>query len=650
MITITNQKHKEIIENNLSASMRRIFESYAPPVVPKTRDWANKYRYFSPDEGAQRGRYKTSMMPYLDWKGSPLDALDDPKVVELVCQKSAQVAWTTGVLGNYLALCIVHNPSPMMVLFAKEGAANEWSRLKLEPMIKATPVLREKIRLNSRADGNTLTRKHFIGGGYLMLAGSNSPASVKGKTIRVMGVEEPDDCNINVKKQGDAITLAKERTKMLYPDVKLIIGGTPTVKDFSIIEKEMKISDMRVGMVTCHECDQASPLSFENFFIPDLKDTDENTRAHPVYGFKDPAGAFYACPKCGCKWSFEQKNANMKRKGKCWFEATAPFDGVAGWYLNELFNPFAGSSFKILAEKQLVAEHELKGGDPSKMIAFINSQQGLPYEYKGDAVDAKDLEQYGIDYKLGTAPKGCLELYGGVDVQKDRLECYVRGFGANGKSWLVDHVKIFGDPTDAADKSWVELSKWLKKEWPCEEGYKLKLTMTSIDSSAFTETVYDFIHKNKRLAAMAVKGSSKESDPIFSLPKNVDYKKTPRGKGTKANDKGVLVYIVGIQYAKTHIDNQLKKVAKDTRQFFWPRECGDYLEQLTVEKWVPHKGKFRWVNPPGARNEANDCEVYILHAARSQSVHRRSVAEWELIKERLFNPVVHVFKAKEMTI
>lgn len=48
--------------------------------------------------------------PHLVWPGGPLEALDDPNVTEVVGRKSAQVAWTSGVLGNALGKWIDLDP------------------------------------------------------------------------------------------------------------------------------------------------------------------------------------------------------------------------------------------------------------------------------------------------------------------------------------------------------------------------------------------------------------------------------------------------------------------------------------------------------------------------------------------------------------
>ncbi|WP_353889813.1 phage terminase large subunit family protein [uncultured Parasutterella sp.] len=88
------------------------------------------------------GRYSAAFTP---WVHGMHEALDDPNIHRVVALKSAQVGWTDGVILNYLGKRIDIDPCPMIVMFAKEGAARQFSNEKLGPMIEVTPRLLEKI-------------------------------------------------------------------------------------------------------------------------------------------------------------------------------------------------------------------------------------------------------------------------------------------------------------------------------------------------------------------------------------------------------------------------------------------------------------------------------------------------------------------------
>jgi phage terminase large subunit GpA-like protein len=60
----------------------------------------------------------------------------------------------------------------------------------------------------------------------------------------------------------------------------------------------------------------------------------------------------------------------------------------------------------------------------------------------------------------------------------------------------------------------------------------------------------------------------------------------------------------------------------------------DYWEQLTSEVKAPSRTRNRktWQKKAGVRNEALDCEVYALHAARRLKTNLLQPAHWDAIE------------------
>jgi phage terminase large subunit GpA-like protein len=132
----------------------------------------------------------------------------------------------------------------MIVMFAKEKASKRFNNEKFEPMVEVTPRLAAKIPVHKRkAKENLWDMKNFPGG-FLKFVSSNSPDEMKSTPAPVLCVEEPDDCNVNVHDQGDAITLLRQRSKS-FVNRKFVLGGTPTVEGFSAIETAYLGSDQR---------------------------------------------------------------------------------------------------------------------------------------------------------------------------------------------------------------------------------------------------------------------------------------------------------------------------------------------------------------------------------------------------------------------
>lgn len=453
---------------------------------------------------------------------------------------------------------------------------------------------------------------------FLKLVGSNSPSNVKSTPAPRVFVEEPDDAAINVGKQGDSIKLLEERTKT-YHRRKVVFGGTPSVKGISTIEDAYLNSDQRKFYIPCHDCGESHVLNWENVHWTNDKD-----RHHEIYGDAVPESAAYACPHCGSMWNDHQKNRNVK-KGE-WI-ATAESRGVAGFHINEIYSPFPGSQLSRLVERYLEAQYKFEQGDDTDKIVFVNSCLGLPYEYESHAPEITELEERAEDYQELTVPDGGLILTAGVDVQHDRLAVVIEAWGRGEESFTIywGELRAKVSTTDVQDPVWDELAKLLFTPKEHARGFKLMISAVSIDASdgQTSDQVYTWVRKHQRKNVMAIKGASDRmyDREIFSKPRAIDT----RGKNNSKSAKyGLQVYMVGTHKAKDLLIGERGRITLlgdgKGRMHWYQGIRADFYEQITSEVKAPHRsirGKLIWQVKSGVRNEALDCKVYALHAARS---------------------------------
>lgn len=560
------------------------------------------------------------------------EALDDPTVRKVVAMKSAQVAWTDGVLLNFIGRNIDVEPTPMIIMFAKEKAAKEFNDEKLIPMAEVSPRVAAKLQIHKRKDRDNRWDYKAFPGGFIKLVGSNSPSSVKSTPAPIVAVEEPDDCNDNVRDQGDTITLLEERVKT-YARSKVIFGGTPTIKGISRIEAAYLSSDQRKFMVPCHHCDESHVLMWEHVVT-----TEDPSFSHEVFGHIKPDSARYACPHCGGLWIDAEKNKNVR---KAVWVATAPFYGIAGFYINELYSPFPGSTMPRLMAKYLTAVHQLAAGDDTKMRAFRNSSEGLTYEYKSDLPQADTLSERAEDYEEKTVPWGGMVLTAGVDVQHDRVAIIIRAWGRGEESWLVYWGEIHGATVIPEQGAWIDLDALLTEEFRHAGGAKLGIRAVSIDSSdgVTSDAVYSYVRSRQGRGFMAIKGASEMGDDrreIFAKPgQSVDV-----DKKSKAWKYGLKPYIVGTTRAKDlMVEGRLRLTGSGPGRMHWYKTVRpDYWEQITSEIKAPHRtARHRkvWQKKSGVRNEASDCEVYALHSARSLKLNLFKEHHWAALENRI---------------
>lgn len=605
---------------------------FKPPPKMTVAEWAESRRYLS-SLSALPGRFSLSITP---WLREPLECLSDRKVYEVVMQKSAQIGWTDGVVNNYLGMTIDMDPAPTIVMFPRDKTGRDFNKEKFEPMVEATPTLASKIVLKKRDPTNRVDTKQFPGG-FIKFVGSNSPAGVKSTSAKRLIIEEPDDCNINLKGQGDAIALLKERGKT-FRDKKVVVGGTPTIDGLSAIVDEMNLSDKRAWHVPCHECGEASPMVWEQ-----VKWEEDSSLNHPVFGKADTANAYYECPNCHAHWNDSQRVRNARR-GK-WI-ATAEFRGIAGFAINELVSGFAESTLPKLTEKYLRAVHDEASGNVNEKISFWNSTLGLPWAYKQDVPDEDALELRAEDYEEFTVPYGGLLVTAGVDVQHDRLAVIIAAWGRGEESWRVWWGELYGATKDRSGEVWDALTELLfDRSFPHGSGVALRMSAVSIDTSDgnTSDAVYDYVRKQRRLHRniLAIKGSSTHRAEIFRKPSGpIDVT-----MGHKASKYGLKPYIVGTSKAKDLIlggeggGRLILRGSGPGRMHWYKGIRGDWYKQITSEVKAPIRGAARgvkvWQKKAGSQNEALDCEVYALHAARSLRTDIRTDAQWRSLEKQI---------------
>lgn len=578
-------------------------------------------------------------------------AFDDPAIRDIVCMKAAQVAWTTALIAFLLKNMDI-DPSAMIGMFAGEQAARDFSQEKLQPTIDATPRI-TKLVVSNKREGSSVLSKRFPGG-FLKLVSSNTPAGVKSRSIKIAIVEEPDDANENLKKQGDSILLLWERTKRRR-NSKRILGGTPKVKGLSRVESHLEASDKRVLPIECHECNETHVLNFDNVTCLERDDGIE----HPVYGKELPDTAVYTCPHCASPWDDYQRQTNIRATVKKALDAgdknggwvaTAEFTGVAGFHeLNELYCCLPGTSLADLRRDYLDAEHRARHGDQNAKIVFVNSKLGRPYEFEGGQLDADRIRELADDsYNEMECPRRGLLITIGIDVQHDRLAVIIKLWGREEENWTIYWGEIpAGNTTiDPKDAVWTALDQLVFAPFKHESGVNIYASAISIDSGdgATSDAVYSWVRsrqkKHPKVLVMAIKGSSAKTDPeIFVTPSNKSLDHKDPTKRRKSDKYGLKPYIVGTNKAKNWLDNQLKLLAQGIGKFhFYKGIRDDYADQMTGEVKAPHRStpnRLIWQPRPGRAIEAWDCEQYALHAARARRVHLMSPAQWDALEARL---------------
>ena len=394
-------------------------------------------------------------------------------------------------------------------------------------------------------------------------------------------------------KEGDAVKLGEARTKTYDGFEKLGKVGTPRFAgDSSDIEPDFLRGDKCQYWVPCPSCDVPQLLEWKNCHWDD-----------------DPDLAYMACVACGVQLEYDDLQEMLE--GGRWIkdaDLTKPFwpDHVAdpevrSFKINQLYSPFVG--WRRMVKDFLEAKR--KGPGSPAMQTWVNTALGEPWR-PYEKIDYGDLTLNREDYPA-QVPPGVLLLTAGVDVQGNRLEYEIVGWGRDHESWSIEIGILDGDPGQQA--VWDELTEKLAAVYAGEES-DFRVQCAFIDSGYHANQVYKFAKRNEGRRWYACKGIGDPTRPIIS-------KATWVGTNPK-----VRMVPVGTTAAKDEVFSNLKITEFGPGYCHFPNrsEYDDaYLKQLCSEKKVMRArlGQTFYVYEKvsvNARNEALDLRVYATAA------------------------------------
>ena len=442
---------------------RALRDGLRPDQALSVSEWADAERVISGRAAGEPGRWRTARTPYLR---VPADALGPRSPIRrVVVMKAAQLGFTELAV-NWLGFTICHAPAPFLFVQPTVELGKRLSRQRIDTAIAESPTLRARVSAaRGRDAANTILLKEFPGG-LVAITGANSAAGLCSFSCRNWVLDELDRFPLNVDGEGDPLSLVEARGRTFGARRKELLMSTPTHAGLSRIEREFSATDQRRYFVPCPYCGHRQPLDF----------------ARLEWEPGRPKTARYRCAGCQALIR-EGSKTRMLAHGE--WRATAPVvdASVAGFHLNALYSPVGWLSWAEIA-----AAAEAAAGDPQKLQTFTNTVLGETYATPADAPDWHRLRERQTTALLGTIPRGVLFLTAGVDVQRDRLEISIWGWGRGLRSWLVDHRILDGDP--ASEACWAALSLVCAATWPVGDELAMPLAKIAIDTGYATPAVY----------------------------------------------------------------------------------------------------------------------------------------------------------------
>lgn len=604
---MTSQEDK-VVEWYLSG-----YEYLKPEPDMTVSQWADANRILSAKASGEAGPWRTSRTPYLR---DIMDALSVSSPYEtIVFMKGAQIGATEAGL-NWIGYIIDINPRPAMIVWPTESSIKENVRIRLEPLIEACPTIKNKIggKIGAKDSADNLFMKEFPGG-YLAMAASNSSAALRSKPVCYLMLDEVDEYPGDINQQGDPINLAVARTRTYSGKRKIYMPSTPTVVGNSRIEKAFEETDQRRYYVPCPFCGEYQSLEFRNLH----------------YDHNNIRNVWYECCHCSGKIKNYHKST-MLEKGEWRAEKKSRFPNTIGFHLSSLYSPVGMFSWEEIIERWLQDKD-----DGMLLKTFYNTILGEPYQEAGDLPEWEKLYARRENYKIGKVPMNALFLTAGADVQKDRIEVEIVGWGRDKESWSVDYRIFVGDTADLSSDCWRQLDILMSEGFEHESGNVLQIRCMAIDSQFNTQVVLNWCRKYSIGKVMPIKGED-SLDIMVAQPKAVDvYTDSKRKK------RAMQKYSIGVSKIKMELYGWLNMEKGDIGKSNPPGYCHfpnypeEYFKQLCSEQYVTKEikvtrrvvGEWRKIRE---RNEVLDTRVYSRAAAALMNIDMFRPEHWDKLE------------------
>lgn len=604
---------REAMSGMLADSFLRGFK---PHPVRNVSDWADQCRIVG-RPSPEPGMWDTARVPYAR---DIMDALTPTSKAEIVVLKKAAQGAGTEIGLNAIGCWMDDYPTSIIVVTPTTGTLKKFSRTRIDRLIENCPSLRGLVKAPKSRDGqNTIQFKEF-GADHLILTGANSAAGLRSDPCERAFCDEIDAYPLDIDGEGAPVDLLIQRTAS-FRGRKIFLVSTPTVEEFSAVSTWYEKGDQNRFHVPCPACDKMQELIFG----------DERVKEDRPGGLRwkwgDPDSAEYECEFCRERFPEHIKNRILPRGEHI---PDNPGHGrgiIKSFHVNALVYPhgWPGNSWSNLA-----AEWENCHKDPIRRKTFVNLKKGLAYRDPAEAKASVDVlmgrrEQYGPE-----VPAGVGYLTAGVDVQGDRFEVEVVGWGEDEESWSIEYRAILCD-TSKLESYEKELLPYLKSsEFLSEMGVPLRIESTCIDSGYQSDTVLEFCDMHRFDNIWPVKGMAGFGRPFWP-PK--------RGKMTGRYRPP---FILGVDSGKESIYARLKLAEPGPGFCHFPMDRDTrYFEMLLSEVRVPDYTKsiptFAWKKKrEGEPNEGLDNRNYAFAALRAM-MH---------LKAFRLNATVNRFKAK----
>lgn len=571
----------------------------------------------------------------------------DSPVREVALKKGVQVTYTT-ILESVLFYYMFHvRTVPAMFTTADRGLSAARIENNIIPMIQSSGFsdrIRSSDLANVRKKGMTKDHIQWVGGGFLVPFGAQSPRKARQFAIALMLMDEIDGWPATLGADGDPVDLFKSRCSSYWLSRKIFMGSTPLIKGSSYIQKQYMRGDQRQYHVLCRKCNFAQVLRWSG-----------TNDAGDEYGFKWDMdrgqlvheSVRYLCRSCGHEhYEHDKETLFAVDEGAHWEPTARPVEpDIRSYHLPATYSPLGMQPWYKCVSAYLDAwdAKNRRVKDINKFQVFYNNILGEPFEVVGNKIHFAMVSGHRrAEYRLGEVPNAFASIYSGspilflvgaVDVHKHFLAVSVIGWTRTPCQYLIEYIQLRDDSAEGCEAKdspvWSQLRDLIEnKVWVALDGKKYRLQITLVDAGYANELVTEFCGDYEAGVYPTV---GRDRPARFQKIREFAPYKTQAGYAG---------YRVLVDYYKDRLAPVLRRDwqplagEQQAHHFNAPVDLPDRaLQELTKEtrrEVLDKRGNksYEWYRPGNARNELWDLLV-LSNAAMEILAHNICRLEYE---------------------
>lgn len=436
-------------------------------------DHAAATRWLDNRGGGYVGRWSHDEAPYLVGPMAALDGMEHTTVAVVGPGRCGK----TAIAENWLLRNVENNPADMLWYEPTDDALASYVKRVIDPMIALHDGL--KSRLGTAPIDRSIHFKRFgpmwvefLPGTYSNLIGKSAPFIVL------------DELDAYSDRDGDVYRLADVRRQTFGVESKILAVSHPDQADgidpslwTRGIMRLYGDSTRRTWWWPCPHCNAFSSPAPTAARVMAL----HYPEAAPLDEIADAARLL--CPSCGGliedRW---RRPMNMEGR---WVADGESLDedgklsgaparrDIDGYWITGVMSPFILGGIGALARDLVSAERGADATGEERPVRDVMAKRlGVPAtpRRRVGSLDAGALADRAEAFELRAVPQGVRFLTAFMDVQANRFELLVRGWGVGGESWIIDAARIEAEPAHSAADWDRAIQAALLAEYPLADG------------------------------------------------------------------------------------------------------------------------------------------------------------------------------------